>query len=218
MNVTRLLAFGIGASFLGAMAPASQVIIGNMPGNDGTSTFMNAPAGGSNGGGDFDSKAAGFTMPGGLPYTLDSVTLRLNFFNTVSVPRVQMYTNVGGNPGSLIQTLANPSFATGTGSFVFTPTSTLTLNAGQTYWIVVWNDAPVANSFQWMANQPSIAPSGIATNAGYRFNFGAPPPTGNSTVFNTYEVHATLVPEPASGLALLLAGGALLRRRRRSKA
>lgn len=59
-------------------------IISNMPGNDGTSTFINAPLGGANGGGVFNSKAAGFTTPAGSPYDLDSVTLRLNFFDTLS--------------------------------------------------------------------------------------------------------------------------------------
>jgi hypothetical protein len=70
-----------------------------------------------------------------------------------------------------------------------------------------------------MANSPSITPTGIATNAGYRFSNGPPPPTGNSTTLNSYEVGGTVVPEPASALAVAVASGvACLRRRRASRA
>jgi hypothetical protein len=218
MAITRSIYVSILASaFLlcGGRAVAIE-IISNMPGNDGTSTFLNAPAGGSNGGGVFDSKAAGFTMPGGLPYTLDFVTLRLDFFNSDSLPMVQLYNSVNNNPGSLLQTLQNPAFTVGLGNYQFSPTSPLTLTSGETYWIVVWNNASVANSFRWMANSPSIAPTGIATNAGFRFSNGAPPPTSNSATFNSYSVNATPVPEPATMTALAV--GALVVARRRRKA
>jgi uncharacterized protein (TIGR03382 family) len=203
----------VAAAAAGASVSMADVIIGNMPGNDGTSTFMNAPLGGANGGSVHDSKAAGFVMPAGDPYTLDFVTLRLAFFDTDSVPMVQLYSNAGTVPGSLIHTLSNPTISVTTDDFVFTPTSTVTLDAGETYWIVVWNDAPVANSFRWMANSPSIVPTGVAINAGYRFSNGGPPPTGNSTTLNSYSVNATIIPAP-SGLALLGLGLVALRRRR----
>jgi hypothetical protein len=194
----------------------AQVLITNLPGNDGTSTFMNAPSGGSNGGGVHDSKAAGFTLPAGLDYTLDSVDLRLNFFNLNSVPVVAIYDNNAlNNPGNLLTTLTNPSFAVGLGTYSFTPTSPFVLNASTTYWAVVHNAAAVANSFQWMANSPSLTPTGIATTAGYRFSNGPPPPTGNSTTFNSYAVFATPVPEPVSlGFVGIGAAALMLRRRR----
>ena len=169
----------------------ADVIISNLPGNDGTSTFLNAPAGGANGGGAHDSKAAGFTMPAGGPWTLDFVTLRLAFFDTASVPMVQIYSNSGNNPGTLMQTLTNPPFTVTTDQFQFMPSASLTLQGGETYWIVVWNNASGPNSFRWMASSPSIVPTGIASNAGYRFNNGPPPPSTNSTTLNSYSVTAT---------------------------
>jgi hypothetical protein len=194
--------------------PASAVeIISNFPGNDLTSTFMNAPSGGSNGGGVHDSKAAGFTM-GASPYTLDFVTLRLNYFTTDSVPMVQLYSGAS-SPTTLIETLTAPTPVVGMSNVMFTSTGSL-LSAGTTYWVLVWNNALVANSFQWMASTPSVTPTGsAATHFGYRFSNGPPPPTGTSATFNTYSVNATLVPEPATFIALGLGGALLLLRRRR---
>lgn len=208
----RFLGLALATASLATSANSVE-IIGNLPGNDGTSTYLNAPSGGANGGGVHDSKAAGFTMPG-TAYTLDSVTFRLNFFDTASVPVIQIYSNSGTNPGSLLQTLTNPTLSVGTGNFVFTSPSALTLAAGTTYWVVVWNNATGLNSFQWMASSPNQTPTGIATTAGYRFSNGGPPPTGSSSTFNSYAVNATPVPEPAT-VAILGLGAFALRRRRR---
>jgi hypothetical protein len=195
------------AAIVLGLAPAARavVLIGNLPGNDATSTFMNAPSGGSNGGGVHDSKAAGFTMPAGAPYTLDYVDLRLNYFNTSSVPVVQIYSNVGGNPGTALTTLNAPPIVVGPGTVRFTPSGTFTLDPSTTYWALVWNNATVANSFQWLASSPAVTPTGIATSAGYRFSNGPPPPIGNSTTLNSYEIGATLVPEPTTGFAVAAA-------------
>src|SRR5688572_17130236 len=160
-----------------ALQSASAVeIISNFPGNDGTSTFMNAPSGGANGGGVQDSKAAGFTM-GATPHTLDFVTLRLNYFDTLSVPMVEIYSGAS-NPTVLLETLTAPVPVVGTSDVQFTSTG-LALAASTTYWVLVWNNAPTANSFQWMASSPSVTPTGSgATHFGYRFSNGPPPPTG----------------------------------------
>lgn len=198
-----------------AGSASAATIIGNLPGNDGTSTFINAPSGGSDGGGVLDSKAAGFTMPLGLDYALDSVLLRLNLFNLSSVPEVVLYdTDGGGNPGSPLVAFVNPAFALGPGTYSFSPSQPFVLDAGTTYWVVVSNATLVANSFQWLANNPSITPTGIATSAGYRFDNGAPPPVGVSTVFNSYEVQGTAVAVPAPPICVFLGVGvaAVLRR------
>jgi hypothetical protein len=196
-----------------ALQSASAVeIISNFPGNDATSTFMNAPTGGANGGGVHDSKAAGFTMTG--EYTLDFVTLRINYFDTLSVPMVQLYTGAT-SPTVLVETLTAPVPVVGMSNVVFTSSGSA-LSNGTIYWVLVWNNAPTANSFQWMASSPSVTPTGSgATHFGYRFSNGPPPPVGTSTTFNTYSVNATAVPEPASFIALGLGGALLLLRRRR---
>lgn len=197
-----------------ALSSADAVeIISNMPGNDLTSTFMNAPLGGANGGGVHDSKAAGFTM-GASPYTLDFVTLRINYFDTASVPMVQLYSGAA-NPTTLIETLSAPTPVVGMSNVVFTSTGSL-MSAGTTYWILVWNNALTANSFQWMASSPSVTPTGAgAAHFGYRFSNGPPPPTGVSATFNSYSVNATLVPEPATFIGLGVGAVLLFARRRR---
>jgi hypothetical protein len=104
----------------------------------------------------------------------------------------------------------------GPDTFRFTPSGSFILNASTTYWAVVWNNASVANSFQWMASAPSITPTGLATTAGYRFSNGPPPPIANSTTFNSYELGGTIVPEPSVTSAMGLVGAASAVRRRRS--
>ena len=195
----------IGALLSVTATQASAIaIISNLTGDDGTSTFINAPLGGSGGGGSEDSKAAGFTM-GGASYTLDGVDLRLDFLGGPSVPVIELWSDAAGSPSAVLTTFVNPAFAPGIATYSFTPGSAIALAAGTTYWIVATNAAAVADSYSWMASSPGVAPSGPgATSAGYLFSFGPPPPSGGSGTLNSYAVNATLavVPEPAS-LALL---------------
>jgi hypothetical protein len=205
--------FGAGVLFLllGVAGSArADIIISNLPGNDGAATWLNAPSGGNNGGTAFDSKAAGFTLPaGGDGFSLTSAQLRLNFFDTASVPVIALYNDVGGNPTSPLFTFTNPPFHVGTDTFTFLPPSPFTLQPGNTYWLVASNAATVADSFQWLENDPPITPTGIATSAGFRFDFTGPAPqAGGDTFFDSFQINGSLdvVPEPST-LALLTLGG-----------
>jgi hypothetical protein len=205
-----------GIVFLFASQAQAVAIIGNLPGNDGASTFINAASGGSGGGDGEDSKAGGFTM-GSQAFSLDSVDLRLNVANAGSNPLIQIFDSVSGDPTNLLQTLINPTFTLGANStYTFSAASALTLAANTTYWIVASNAASVADSYSWMASSPSSVPTGAyATNAGYRFSFLPPPPIGASGVLNSYQVNASSVPESAT-IALLglgLVGLVLVRRK-----
>src|SRR5688500_19734606 len=125
---------------------------------------------------------------------------------------VQIYGGAA-NPIALLETLTAPTPVVGMSNVQFTSTGLL-LSASTTYWVLVWNNAPTANSFQWMASSPSVTPTGSgATHFGYRFSNGPPPPTGTSTTFNTYTVNATPVPEPTTSVALGLGAGWLLANR-----
>jgi PEP-CTERM motif len=218
---------------LGGGIARADVLISNLsPDNGQQNTFLNAPSGGANGGGPNDSKATGFTIPVGSPYTLNSVDLKLEFFTTSTVPNVSIYNNtvVGGvnEPGTLLQTLTNPAITVSNTptDYLFTSPAALTLGSGQTYWIVATDQTTVADSYIWTGNSPSTVPTGIATSAGYRFDFVPPfpPRTVDPTVFNAYAVNATLssVPEPSvlalGGLTGMLAiAGRFVARRRRDQ-
>jgi hypothetical protein len=169
---------------------AADVLISNMPGNDGTGTLLNGDSSTVD-----NSKAAGLIMPAGLDYSLDDVVLRLEIQDAANNPVIQIWSNSGGTPGTSLMTLTNPTFTIGViANYSFTPPSQFTLAAGQTYWIVIYNDSPGADSFEWYANSPAITPTGIATSAGYLYSTGPPPPTASSSYYNSYEVNGTTVP------------------------
>jgi hypothetical protein len=214
------------AVFVIALVPGAaglaraDIIISNLPGNDGNRTFLNAPPGGASGGAAYDSKAAGFILPAGGSFTLSSAQLRLSFFDTASVPVISLYgSDVAGNPGPLLFTFNNPPFKVGTDTFTFTPPGPFHLLPGSTYWVVASNAATVPDSFLWMENDPPITPTGIATSAGFRFDFTGPAPlAGGDTFFSSFQVNGSLdaVPEPST-LTLLALGGAALAGWRRWK-
>ncbi|HSL16765.1 MAG TPA: choice-of-anchor R domain-containing protein [Methylomirabilota bacterium] len=162
---------------------AQTTLISNLPGNDATQSA------------DLDelrNKGMGFTMPAGQDYILDHVTLRLETFGAVS-PIVQLWTNSGGLPGAVIETLTNPSFApSGIAEYDFASAGT-TLSAGTGYWIVAYGVAGAAQ-YNWKASSPAQTPTGLATHLGSLFDSNGPPPTSNSSILCSYSVTATLVP------------------------
>jgi hypothetical protein len=211
----RAIQLAVMASVLLMMAAASEVrasfIISNLPGNDGTGSL------------DVSSsriKAMGFTMPSGVPYALDAVHLRLGLFGLDVDPVLQIFDNdLTGNPGAALTTLANPAFtATGIDTYIFTPQGSFMLESDTTYWLVL-NDLG-ASRLDWMANDPGIEPTGIATHFGAKWPISGTAPYNDSQILNSYAIEATPVPEPSS-LALLgigslaLAFGAYRRRQKR---
>jgi hypothetical protein len=192
MSVKRNVVVVAIVSFVFAALPTSadaDVLIGNLPGNDGTYTSLNGS------GGSIDSKAAGFTMPAGTDYFLDQVVLRMRIMDAANAPVVAIWSDSGGTPSAVLETLTNPAFTAGVvADYVFTPPSQVTLTAGQTYWIVVHNQSTGADSFHWMASSPGQTPTGTATSAGYLFDFTLPPPVTPSGTSNSYQVEGSLVP------------------------
>lgn len=187
-----------------ASSPAgAAVIIGNLPSNDGAAVI------------DLDvlkTKAMGFTM-GSQSYTLDSVSLRLRLIDYTGTASVQLWSNDGGNnPGVPLATLNNPVLpANGTGTYLFTPSSPFALSAGNTYWLVVSTNSAASDpsELDWLASNPDTNPIGAAaSHFGVRYDADGPPPTGSSSLRNSYQIDGTLVPEPAS--AALAAAGLLL--------
>jgi hypothetical protein len=199
--------------FLGVAGSArADIIISNLPGNDASGTWLNAPPGGANGGSSYDSKAAGFLLPPGGSFSLASAQLRLTFFDTASVPVISLYNDIGGNPGSLLFNFTNPPIGVGTDTFTFLPPAPFHLLPGSAYWLVASNAATVADSFVWRDNDPPITPTGIATSTGFRFDFTGPAPQdGGDTFLDSFQVNANAdpLPEPSTLALLGLGGGGL---------
>ena len=196
------------------LAPSAEAIslIGNYSStNDIGSTIVNNTAG---------QKAVGFTLPTGSNYQLDSIVLRLQNYNTVTggdVALIQLYADAAKTStsplGTTLQSVlfTNPTSTSDTvNNFTFTPTSTFTFAADTRYWLLV--DATAGN-FAWRANNPAITPTGIG---GVAFNsYQASNNNGssyiNSTVFNSFDINATVAPvpfefAPTGGFAMLGAG------------
>lgn len=163
---------------------AQTTLISNLPGNDGTqSATLN----------DTRNKGMGFTMPAGQDYTLEYVTLRLRTSAAGATPIVEIWTNSGGVPGAVIETLTGPALApSGIASYDFTSSGT-TLVGGTSYWIVAYGPAG-ATTYDWMASSPAQTPTGLATHLGATFDTNGPPPTTTSSILCSYSVTGTLVP------------------------
>jgi hypothetical protein len=189
--------------FVACTAAANAfTLIGNYPPtNDGTqSATLN----------DLRVKAMAFTMPG-TTYALQDVTLRLR--SSLGASPLVTIRGGGANPGGVLATLTGGPVGA-LGDYTYTPTSALTLLAGQQYWLVV-GGAGSTGSVDWMASSPGITPTGLATHSGNLFTTNGGTSWTTSSIVNTYQVNA--VPEPAT-LAALGVGALALIRRRRAKA
>ncbi len=220
-NLTKM--GGVAALIVSALTICSPVeainLIGNFPQTDDVSADSINTA---------RRKAIGFTLPVGIPYTLDTITLRLRNYNTMGggdVALLRIFADATKNSaspidvGSILQTLSftNPASNSGAGvtaNFVFTPTSTFTFLPDTLYWLDV---SATAGDFSWRGSNPAVTPTstvGVTFN-NYAVSSDSGANYGNSTRFNSFQIDATPVPfefEASGGLAVL--GGAWLLRKR----
>jgi len=169
-----------------AAPPAVQAteLISNLPGNDASQSAALS---------DLRNKGMGFTMPA-EQYNLDAATLRLETFGANTVPIVEIWSDVAGNPGAPLVTLINPVLASsGIASYDFIPPGTFVLEASTTYWVVAYGQAG-ATAYDWVASSPGVTPTGLATHAGAKFDTNGPPPTTNSSILCSYAVSGTTGP------------------------
>jgi hypothetical protein len=169
-------------------------------------------------------KAIGFTLPVGIPYTLDAITLRLSSYETFSgfdVALLRIFadaTKTSTSPtGAILQSVVfnNPTSNSNLlASFVFTPTSTFTFLPDTRYWLDV---SATQAGFDWRGSDPAVTPTStvgvtfdnyaLSTNSGVGYTI--------TPTFNFFQIDATPVPfefEASGGLAVL--GGAWLLRKR----
>ena len=167
------------AAFTVSAQTMAQVIISNHPGNDGTQTAAINDA--------TRTKGMGFEMSGGSDLAFDAITMRLDINSVDVIPLVEIYSDDGGLPGTLLTTLENPaSFSLGIDDYVFTPTDSFTLVGGESYWIVASSSF---GTYDWKASSPAETPTGLATHVGA--TFGAYPPVGTSSILTTYFIEAS---------------------------
>lgn len=169
-----------------------------------------------------DSVAQGFSTPATGSWTLDSLVFKLLEVGSHADTSftVALYSETGGAPDQQLGILTGPPPSTGSATdYTFTPTTTITLNPGTTYFAVLSDDASLpgsGNTYEWhLAADAGSGDPGWAIDAtGLSRNFVG---EWNDTASPLYiAVNATSVPEPASAGLLALGSLAFLGRRRRS--
>ena len=143
-------------------------------------------------------KALAFTLPGDA-YTLDSVVLRLrldNFDRPLTAPILQLL-NDSGNPAipgsTVLSTFSTPTLVGGINNFTFTPTGPFTLLADAKYWLALSSALDFDTSgLNWLASNPPVTPTGVATLSGNRFTSDGGANWGASTTVNSFTINGTL--------------------------
>lgn len=163
----------IAALVLASGAAQADIIISNLSATRTTGTLLGPNA-------TTIFKAGGFTM-GADAYELDSVTIRITG-GAGAAADLEIWRGAG-SPQVMVAQLTGPVFGAD-GNYTFTPTTSVTLEAGTTYWVYA-NNSPPSGEFIWDA--AVVTPSGSgATSAGYIFN------GGSSSFFNAYQVEGTI--------------------------
>lgn len=195
--LARLLVRATGGSVLLAtlalLSPHThaEVLIGNLPSNDGFSTLVRVNQ---------FQKAVVFTI-GDDDFAVDDVILRLSNYNTATdVAQVGFFlddgfgTNIGSQVGSFL--LAPASSSNTATDFIFTPVGSLNLVAHTRYWLLV--DAS-ASEFNWNSSVPGLIPTGTdATSDFYRNSTDDGFTYVDSTTLNSFQINGAAVPEPST--------------------
>lgn len=176
---------------LGAAAAQAQ-LVSNLPGTgSGSGTNLGL-------GTDLTdrTKAVGVTI-GATAFDFASVVALISNGSPASTLSGGIYSDVGGNPGTLLAAFTPVAIADSqaVGEVSITTAAPYVLAAGTTYWFVL--DGPaISNSLLWQSLSPNVAPtSGSgATYVGYRFSSNGGASWASSSTFNGVTVNADLVP------------------------
>ena len=186
------LALLLGWLALGAASVRADVILSTLPQtNDAIASATLGP---------LRIKALAFTLPG-EDYTLDSVVLRLQldtFGRPLTAPILTAARRLGQprHPGlHRVSTFSIPTLVGGINNFTFTPTGPFTLLADEKYWLALSSAADFDTSgLNWLASNPPVTPTGVATLSGNRFTSDGGANWGASTTVNSFTINGTVVP------------------------
>ena len=108
---------------------------------------------------------------GGQSYDLASVTLRLmEQAGSSSTLSVELFGGTSSDPsGPALVDFNSPPIPSLAGNVTFTPTTSLVLQAGASYWLEVSGQSDTLNGIVWYASNPGVTPTGVATSAGALF-------------------------------------------------
>jgi len=159
--------------------------------------------------------AAGFRLPPGSDYSLESAIFRLRL-PTLSTPMVTLWTEGGNNrPDTMISTLIDQTPpSTIFQDHCFVPPSRTVLESSTTYWLGITTDS--TSRSRWGRNDPMTFPTGIATYAGHCYWFDGWLRANTGLAYG-FEVRAQVVPEPSTLVLLNLGLACLLLYARRRK-
>ena len=163
----------------------------------------------------FGYQAGGANFTPLASYTLTSVTLAVNSFQGSSDFNVDLFSNSGNLPGTLLETIATDVIAPSSGT-VSVNAPAFELLQGTEYWVVA---APAnANTFDsWSFNEASTTDSAYSSSGSVNSGWASAAVSGQQ--FAVYGTSITgVTPEPAS-LTLMLTGwaGLALTHLRRSR-
>jgi hypothetical protein len=209
--MSQFLSLSAFLCFAGFGAAHADVMLGNLSGSlDNDQSHPNGTT----------LKAVGFTTPGSA-YVLDSVVLRIDELNASNLylPVLTLDSNASGKPGAVLDTFTSPTPVLGVQNLTLSPTSSFTLQAGQTYWLVLGStNTTTSSDFQWLGTTAGDYPTGLAVSSEFLRSGDSGQTWGASSTINELQVNVTPVPE-ARTWALMIAGfaatGAALRRKRR---
>ncbi len=177
-----------------------DLVIGNLPGNDGGSLAGFEQSVGY---------SIGFTV-GANPFTVDSARFRLNTATgNGGNAFLNIRTDQAGNPSntSVLAFNAQAIAANVAATYTFTPTNSVTLAANTTYWLTITNDLSAPDGLVLLANSPSVNPTGtLATFFGLRSGLVNDQSTDIGGLFSvpSFELNGTAsVPEPGSTAVLV---------------
>jgi hypothetical protein len=205
----RLLAVVAVLVFAECLMPSSNaaVIIGNLPGDDGTSISF---ASGS-------TLSIGFST-GSNEVRLDSVRLRLLAQDSDGVASLELRSDQSGSPAAFLESLGTRSVAFSTtfsndSNYDFIPANQTILQANTTYWLTISTTIAGPNALVVGASVPANAPPpALASYSGLRFFDGTSYSSLDGYV-PRFQANGTLnsvaVPEPSPSLFLFVLVGLL---------